>query len=154
METEKAYLSKAAIVASMLGPESYWVCPSKNGVYSLWLYSPYPFVNNQYPYQLRIFSYQPSANFYADTLQNLGGIGIDGIINGTELNFGWKGTLINKDQIMWNDGSIWQRTTPPVNRHINQYNPWTAYQQAEQQSAMFNRIYNKAYPNIERTIPW
>lgn len=144
----------ASVTANILGPESYWVCPAKNGVYSIWLYSPFAVVNAPYQYRLRILSYMPSQDFYANTLENTAGISADGVIHATDLNFGWQGTLINKDQIMWNDGSIWQRTKPPVNRQINQYSPLSAYNEAAKQSAWMNKAYNNAYPNIERTIPW
>ena len=147
-------MSRATTTAQLLGGKSYWVCPAKNAVFGLYLYSPYAFPNAEYPYQLRVWTYSPSANFYADSQQWLGGIAIDGTISTTEMNNSWKGTLISKDQIVWNDGSIWTRTQPPQMQGMNPYSAGSAYQGAVDNSQFFNNVYNRAYPNIYRYLPW
>jgi hypothetical protein len=147
-------MSVAARTAQMLGETSYWVSPSKNAVIGLFLYSPYPFPNSPYPYQFRMFVYTPSYTFLADTKQYLAGVGVDGKLNATEFTYGMIGTLLNKDQLMWNDGSMWVRTQPPANRSINQYDALTAYNQAAKQSADFSALYERAYPNLVKYLPW
>lgn len=147
-------VSQAALTVSILGNVSYWVCPSKNAVYALYLYSPYAFPNSEYPYQLRVWTYAPSSNYYADSQQWLGGVAVDGTVSTTEMNMSWKGRLLNKDQIMWNDGSIWFRTQPPARQGSNPYSAQSAYNQAAQQSAFVNATYNRAYPNLYKFIPW
>jgi len=147
-------MSRAAQTAQILGEVSHWISPAKNGVYALYLYSPYAFPNSEYPYQLRVWAYQPSANFYADSQQWIGGIAVDGTISTTEMNNSWRGTLINKNQIMWNDGSIWIRTNVPSQLGTNPYSPAAAYQQAANESAFLNTQYNRAYPNLYKFIPF
>ena len=147
-------MSRAAQTVKLLGDTSFWVCPAKNSVFGVYLYSPYAFPNSVYPYQLRIWSYAPSANYYADSQQWLGGVAVDGTINPTEMNNSWKGTLINKDQIMWNDGSLWIRTQPPPRTDRNPYSAQSAYNQATDYSAYINTVYNRAYPNLYKFNPY
>lgn len=147
-------LMKSSRVVETLGEKSFWVSPSKNAVYGIYLYSRYAFPNSEFPYQLRVMAYAPGPSFLADTEIYIGGVGIDGTINMTETNNGYRGVLINKDQIMWNDGSIWYRTQPPPNTSIDQYSAQSAYAQAAEYSNYMNTIYNRAYPNIYRYIPF
>ena len=147
-------LSRAAQTVQRLGDVSYWVCPAKNSVYAIYLYSPFAFPNREYPYQLRVWNYAPSQNFYADSQQWLGGVAVDGTIAATEMNNSWRGQLISNDQILWNDGSIWTRTQPPAPSARNPYSAQSAYDQAAQYSAYINMIYNRAYPNLYRYNPY
>lgn len=154
MPWSTSQMSRAAAVANVLGVESYWSCPAKNAVFGLFLYSPQAFPNSEFPYQLRVVTYSPGQSYYADSIMYLGGIAIDGTIAATEMQQGWRGQLTNKNRIVWNDGSVWQRVKKPVDRTINQYSPASAYNQATDQSAYFNFIYNRAYPNLYKHIPF
>lgn len=147
-------MSVAAAIAKQLGPESYWVSPAKKAVYGVFLYSPEAFPNAEFPYQLRVIIYSPSDQYYANSLMYLGGVAIDGSIHATEMQGGWRGQMISQNQIVWNDGSIWTRTSKPIDNTINQYSPLAAYNQANQQSQNFNYIYNQAYPNLFKKIPF
>ena len=147
-------MARVAQTAEILGETSYWVCAAKNGVYGLYLYSPYAFPNSEFPYQFRLVTYQPGYSYLAESRQYLAGVGLDGVLQTTDFYNGWKGRLINPNQIMWNDGSIWYRTQPPPNTAIDQYSAQSAYAQAAEYSNYMNTIYNRAYPNIYRYMPW
>jgi len=147
-------VSVAAVIANQLGVESYWACPAKNAVYALFLYSPQAFTNSEFPYQLRVITYSASTQYYADSIMYLGGIAVDGTIAATEMQQGWRGKMVSKNKIVWNDGSVWQRVQKPIDRTINQYSPLSAYNQAADQSAYFNFTYNRAYPNLYKRIPF
>lgn len=149
-----AQLQVAQQVVNTLGERSFWVSPSKNAVYGVYLYSPYAFPNYEHPYQLRIMAYAPNYSFYADTQFNVGGVALDGTIAFSNTLDAFRGQLINPNQIMWNDGSIWYRTQLPPNNTINQYSARSAYEQSADLSTYFNTIYNRAYPNIYRYIPF
>jgi hypothetical protein len=147
-------MARAAQTAEILGETSYWVCAAKNGVYGLYLYSPYAFPNSEFPYQFRLVTYQPGYSYLAESRQYLAGVGLDGVLQTTDFYNGWKGRLINPNQIMWNDGSIWTRTKPPADNSINQYSALSALKQAEWQSANFSAAYDRQYPNIQKNMRW
>ena len=149
-----AQMALAAQTVRVLGNTSHWVCPAKNSVFSIYLYSPYAFPNSEYPYQLRIWAYAPTQNYYADSQQWLGGVAIDGTIATTEMNMSWRGELIDENTIMWNDGSIWQRTTVPARNTNNPYSSQAAYNQAANYSSFVNTVYNRAYPNLFKYNPY
>ena len=152
METPQFTL--AAQTATKLSDTSYWVCPAKQSVYAIYLYSPYAFPNSQYPYQLRVWNYAPSASFYADAQQWLGGIAIDGTIALTEMSNGWKGVMVDDNTIVWNDNSVWKRSSKPQETQRNPFSARSAYEQAVQYSSYINGIYNRAYPNLYKFNPY
>ncbi len=151
---QMSQMSRAAQVVNALGMESYWSCPAKRAVFGLFLYSPYANPNNSYPYTLSVRVYAPGPNHLADSVQYLGGVSVDGVIVTTEMNESYYGTLVNNNVIRWNDGSVWSRVTPPTDNTINQYSAQAAYAQAANNSAYFNTIYNRAYPNLYRYWPY
>jgi hypothetical protein len=55
---------------------------------------------------------------------------------------------------MWNDGSIWQRTSVPQRTEANPFSAHAAYNQAADYSAYINGVYNRAYPNLYRYNPY
>ena len=147
-------MERASVTVKALGENSFWVSKSKQAIFGIFLWSNNVQPNAQYPYQLRIMIYTPSDNYLADTKSYYGGVGIDGTINTTDFTYGLVGTMRDKNTIVWNDGDTWTRTALPAATSINQYNPAAVYQEAVQQSKNFNEIYNRAYPNAVRKLPW
>ncbi len=151
--SNSSHLSKAYATAQALGLTSWWISPKTGLIVALYLYSPYAYANNEYPYQLRVWLYSPSQQYYADYQQYLGGIGVDGSINTTELNESWHGFLTDMNTIQWNDGSKWYRTTPPARSGMSPYSAEAAYEADERANTFFWNQYDRAYPIAFKKMP-
>jgi len=146
-------VEKAAQVAGRLGKQSYWVSPNHQVVFGVFVYNDYAIPNHQFPFQLRIGVYQPSADYLADQMLYLGGVGLDGSLSMTEVNNSFVGYLRDNNTIVWNNGMVWQRTQLPEDNSVNQYSAESAYQQAAVYSDIVNRGYNQAYPRPTKWLP-
>ena len=142
--------SLAAETAKAISPKSYWVSPSQNTVFSIELTSPFAVPNYGMPYQLIVSAYSPTPMFYAQSFGYHGGIDINGDINFINAVEQSVGRLLGTNQIIWEDGRVWIRTSVPANRGVNPRAPEVVLDQAARFSEIFNDRYEAAYPNIYR----
>ena len=133
--------------------DSYWINVAQNAVYQIVLWSPFAVPNNDFPYQCTIMVYTPSGQFYADRRQYRGAIRLDGAIVLSNSNDGFVGE-IDKDTIKWNDSSIWKRTAIEPNTKMNQYDPNSVFQQANEMNGVFHSRYEASYPQYARYFPY
>jgi hypothetical protein len=104
----------------------------------------HPFVNFEYPYQLVINFYSAGPSYFADMTQLMGGVNIDGSI---DYQYGWKGKMLSSDSILWlNDGSVWTRVTPPINRYNNKYDASSIYNKDVSMTSYLSDKMESAYP--------
>jgi hypothetical protein len=81
---------------------SFWTSEQfPQTVFGIRLYNSQPYVNFDYPYQLALSFYSPGPGYLADTKQQQGGVGLNGVI--AYANEGWKGELsADGNTIVWN----------------------------------------------------
>lgn len=163
-------MSQSQFVANQL-VDSFWksdVYP--NIIFGIRLYNDTPLVNFEYPYQLLITFYSPSYGFYADTIQERGGIASNGII---AYQYGsWRGKMLDKNTIEWegrlneppNQSNsinalgkltkkvIWKRTKPLPNTQSDQMSPSNILNQATYLTNTSWGQQHKAYPAIYSNI--
>jgi hypothetical protein len=133
---------------ALLLQNSFWTSSAKNysnNVIGIRLRNEInrPLVNFEFPYQLIFNFYSPSASYFADQTQLMGGININGEI---EYQYGIKGIMLNEDTIMWaNDSSVWTRVKAPRITKNNRFDVRSInMKDHEMTNYLFNK-YQKAY---------
>jgi hypothetical protein len=154
--------------------DSFWKSNiDPNVIYGIRLYNETPLTNFDYPYQLLITTYEPTYGFYANTIQDRGGIATNGMISYQyDTQTGWRGKLRDYNTIEWegtlpnryaknpgysvlgylNTKPVWTRVEPPVNTQSDQYSSLNILEQASQ---LTNRTWGQqelAYPAEYKNI--
>ena len=108
---------------------TYWIGPSNETVYGIFLYSPKPFVN---------------------TVQMKGGLSMKGFITyGNGLN----GRLVGDNKIVWSDGSEWNKIVNiPAVTTIDQYSNQYVNDLQQLQSTFINNRMNATYPRSNEFV--
>lgn len=129
---------------------TYWIGPSNDTVYGIFLYSPKPFVNTDYPYQLSFRFYSSGYKYVADTIQMKGGLSMKGFITyGNGLN----GRLVGDNKIVWSDGSEWNKIVNiPAVTTIDQYSNQYVNDLQQLQSTFINNRMNATYPRSNEFV--
>jgi hypothetical protein len=118
---------------------TYWIGPSNETVYGIFLYSPKPFVNTDYPYQLSFRFYSSGYKYVADTIQMKGGLSMKGFITyGNGLN----GRLVGDNKIV----------NIPAVTTIDQYSSQYVNDLQQLQSTFINNRMNATYPRSNEFV--
>jgi hypothetical protein len=87
--------------------DSFWKSNTDpNVIYGIRLYNETPLTNFDYPYQLLITTYEPTYGFYANAIQDRGGVATNGsIVYQYDTQTGWRGKLRDNNTIEW-EGTV------------------------------------------------
>jgi hypothetical protein len=168
---QDSLMSRSQYVANAL-VDSFWKSNTDpNVIYGIRLYNETPLTNFDYPYQLLITTYEPTYGFYANAIQDRGGVATNGsIVYQYDTQTGWRGKLRDNNTIEWegtvpnsyplaqsamgrlNTQPVWTRVRPPPNTQSDQYSGSNLLSQASQ---LTNRAWGQqalAYPAVYRNI--
>jgi hypothetical protein len=154
--------------------DSFWKSNTDpNVIYGVRLYNDTPLTNFDYPYQLLITTYEPTYGFYANAIQDRGGVATNGsIVYQYDTQTGWRGKLRDNDTIEWegtvpnsyplktnqsalgrlNTKPVWTRVRPPANTQSDQYSGSNLLSQASQ---LTDRAWGQqalAYPSVYKNV--
>ncbi len=166
-------VSRSQYVANAL-VDSFWKSNTDpNVIYGIRLYNETPLTNFDYPYQLLITTYEPTYGFYANAMQDRGGVASNGmIVYQYDTVTGWRGKLRDNNTIEWegtvpnryplktnqsafgrlNTTPVWTRVHPPANTQSDQYSSSNLLAQASQ---LTDRAWGQqalAYPAVYQNI--
>jgi hypothetical protein len=166
-------VSRSQYVANAL-VDSFWKSNTEpNVIYGIRLYNDTPLTNFDYPYQLLITTYEPTYGFYANGIQDRGGVATNGlIVYQYDTQTGWRGKLRDNNTIEWegtirnsyplstgesalgrlNTKPVWTRVHPPPNTQSDQYSGSNLLAQASQ---LTDRAWGQqalAYPAVYQHV--
>ena len=166
-------VSRAQYVANLL-VDSFWKSNTDpNVIYGVRLYNETPLTNFDYPYQLLITTYEPTYGFYANAIQDRGGVAMNGsIVYQYDTLSGWRGRLRDNNTIEWegtvpntyplsrgesamgrlNTNPIWTRVKVPANTQSDQYSSSNLLAQADQLTDRSWGQQRLAYPTVYKNI--
>ena len=166
-------VSRSQYVAKAL-VDSFWKSNTDpNVIYGIRLYNETPLTNFVYPYQLLITTYEPTYGFYANAIQDRGGVATNGVIvYQYDTQTGWRGKLRDNDTIEWegtvpnsyplakgqsasgrlNTKPVWTRVRPPPNTQSDQYSSSNILSQASQLTGRAWGQQALAYPEVYQNV--
>ena len=171
--SQDSLVSRSQYVANAL-MDSFWKSNTDpNVIYGFRLYNETPLTNFDYPYQLLVTTYEPTYGFYANAIQDRGGVATNGtIVYQYDTQTGWRGKLRDNNTIEWegtvpnsyplqqgqsalgrlNTKPVWTRVRPPLNTQSDQYSSLNVLRQAAQ---LTDRVWNQesnAYPYRYKSV--